>query len=167
MSAPGQTPAGEQADGDDTIENDGSVAETTTTFLFGGSWDSGETRRPPLHDDLFENVEDGTQLMSLPSWAASVDDMDVFEAGLCGPTVFPDLSVTIPPAFPGVSDRNPLQFASPQEFNAQTISKTLEYRFSYAVEKIQYAPRQMLLELQTPWSHPLLYKDEMPRVMQG
>lgn len=51
--------------------------------------------------------------------------------------------------------------------NIEAISARLNSNLSYAVEKIKSAPSTMLLELQAPWCHVTLYKDEMPRVMQG
>lgn len=51
--------------------------------------------------------------------------------------------------------------------NVEAISAQLDRNLSYAVEKMKLAPSTMLLDLQTPWCHVSLYKDEMPRVMQG
>ncbi|KAF2500918.1 hypothetical protein BU16DRAFT_499719 [Lophium mytilinum] len=39
-------------------------------------------------------------------------------------------------------------------------------RISYAIDRMKEAPATMVLENQTPWSHPLLYEDCMPRVLQ-
>lgn len=47
------------------------------------------------------------------------------------------------------------------------LHAALETNFSYAVERIKTAPSSMLLNNQTPWCHPLLYRDNMPREMQG
>lgn len=40
-------------------------------------------------------------------------------------------------------------------------------RFQYALDEIIKAPKTMVFETQTPWCHPQLYKDHMPRSMQG
>ena len=40
-------------------------------------------------------------------------------------------------------------------------------RLRITLEVFQNAHRTMVLENQTPWCHPLLYKNGMPRVMQG
>lgn len=47
------------------------------------------------------------------------------------------------------------------------LHAALETNFSYAVERIKTAPSSMLLSNQAPWCHPLLYRDNMPREMQG
>lgn len=47
------------------------------------------------------------------------------------------------------------------------ISSKMSHSLAYAIEKIKNAPSTMLLKLQVPWSHESLYKDEVPRVMQG
>lgn len=40
-------------------------------------------------------------------------------------------------------------------------------RVQFAFKQIQDAPRMMVLENQTAWCHPLLYRDKMPQSMQG
>lgn len=40
-------------------------------------------------------------------------------------------------------------------------------RLRITLDVLQNAHRTMVLENQTPWCHPLLYKNGMPRVMQG
>lgn len=40
-------------------------------------------------------------------------------------------------------------------------------RLRITMDVLQHAHRTMVLENQTPWCHPLLYKNGMPRVMQG
>lgn len=47
------------------------------------------------------------------------------------------------------------------------LHAALETNFSYAMERIKTAHPSMLLNNQTPWCHPLLYRDNMPREMQG
>lgn len=159
--------AADEVAGQDTSEKDASVAESTNTFLFGGPWDSDETRCQPPDDNPFESVGNHTQLMDLLPWTAPVDDMNIFDIGLGSAEFFPSLPLTMPSASPDVAVMSTPQSALPKNFNAEASSKTLEHKLAYAVEKIKYAPKQMLLEVQTPWCHPFLYKDEMPRVMQG
>lgn len=60
-----------------------------------------------------------------------------------------------------------LQVIPIERFNVEAISAELDGNLSYAVEEIKSAPRTMLSELRTPWCHVSLYKDDMPRVMQG
>lgn len=52
-------------------------------------------------------------------------------------------------------------------YDVEWISSKMNNNLAYAIEMIKSAPSIMLLELQTPWSHKSLYKDELPRVMQG
>lgn len=52
-------------------------------------------------------------------------------------------------------------------YDIEWISSRMNSNLAYANEKIKSAPSTMLLELQTPWSHKSLYKNELPRVMQG
>ena len=40
-------------------------------------------------------------------------------------------------------------------------------RLQYAIDEITRAPQNMALENQTPWCHPLLYRDCMPRTIQS
>lgn len=54
---------------------------------------------------------------------------------------------------------------STQEFG--NIPAIVLNRLQWAVDEIKEAPKKMVLENQTPWCHPLLYKDGMPRSMQG
>ncbi|PSR97687.1 hypothetical protein BD289DRAFT_450808 [Coniella lustricola] len=49
----------------------------------------------------------------------------------------------------------------------EDIHQQFQDKLQYALDIIKRAPQDMLLGLETPWSHPLLYKDEMPEVMQG
>lgn len=57
--------------------------------------------------------------------------------------------------------------AAPTRLNLAGLHAALETNFSYAMDRIRAAPSTMLQENQTPWSHPLLYRDNMPREMQG
>ncbi|KAL4795169.1 hypothetical protein BDV19DRAFT_363743 [Aspergillus venezuelensis] len=46
------------------------------------------------------------------------------------------------------------------------LSELMESRFRYAIDTLKDVPRMMVGENQTPWSHPQLYMNGMPRVMQ-
>ncbi|KAH8911161.1 hypothetical protein BR93DRAFT_964975 [Coniochaeta sp. PMI_546] len=46
------------------------------------------------------------------------------------------------------------------------LSFTLTHRLQYSIDLVKDAPRRMVVDLQTPWSHPELYRDNMPRSMQ-
>lgn len=88
----------------------------------------------------------------------SVDDFD-FTIGL------PLGDVTSAPM--DIIARPPLHIVSHMQFDAEAVNEGLDNKLSYTVETIKAAPRTMLLENQTPWCHASLYKEEMPRVMQG
>ena len=48
-------------------------------------------------------------------------------------------------------------------YDVDVVSKRLQF----AIDVIQKAPFSMVLETQTPWSHPFLYRDHMPRSIRG
>ncbi|KAG6359228.1 hypothetical protein INS49_012749 [Diaporthe citri] len=56
--------------------------------------------------------------------------------------------------------------AAPRRLDLADLHAALESNFSYAMDRIRAAPSNMLLENQTPWCHPLLFRETMPRVMQ-
>lgn len=47
------------------------------------------------------------------------------------------------------------------------IAVALSSRLQYTIDLVKGAPKRMVDELETPWCHPLLYRDETPRSMQG
>jgi hypothetical protein len=63
--------------------------------------------------------------------------------------------------------RAPLEFSAPRRLNVTALTNEIESKLLYAIDRIKAAPRTMLLENETPWCHPLLYREQMPRVMQG
>ncbi|KAJ9137783.1 Regulator of drug sensitivity 1 [Coniochaeta hoffmannii] len=46
------------------------------------------------------------------------------------------------------------------------LSFTIAHRLQYAMDLVKDAPRRMVVDLQTPWCHPELYRDNMPQSMQ-
>jgi hypothetical protein len=52
-------------------------------------------------------------------------------------------------------------------FDYGDVSRLIETRLKYAIEEIRRTPQTMVFENQTPWCHPQLYMDAMPRSMQG
>jgi hypothetical protein len=40
-------------------------------------------------------------------------------------------------------------------------------RLNYGINELKMSPSRIVLESQTPWSHPLLYEDKMPTSMHG
>lgn len=47
------------------------------------------------------------------------------------------------------------------------LAEIVANRLQFSLDQIHKAPKTMVMETQTPWSHPLLYADSMPRSMQG
>lgn len=63
--------------------------------------------------------------------------------------------------------RAPLEVSAPRRLDVAALTNKLESKLSYAIDRIKDAPITMLLESETPWCHALLYRDQMPRAMQG
>ncbi|KAJ6786275.1 hypothetical protein PWT90_00815 [Aphanocladium album] len=58
---------------------------------------------------------------------------------------------------------------APSQQQLYYVSSMIQARLEFAVEVIRTAPRTMVEQLSTPWSHPLLYRtdgDAMPRSIQ-
>jgi hypothetical protein len=51
-------------------------------------------------------------------------------------------------------------------FSASHISPHAQSRVDYSIEQLKAAPAMMVQENQTPWCHPHLYEDYMPRSLQ-
>ncbi|KAI1069748.1 hypothetical protein LB507_008324 [Fusarium sp. FIESC RH6] len=60
----------------------------------------------------------------------------------------------------------PWALTAPSTKDFAHVPRHILDRLQWAVDEIKRAPEKMVLENQTPWSHPLLYKDGMPRSMQ-
>lgn len=50
---------------------------------------------------------------------------------------------------------------------ASTLKSFQTARLAYPIQIIKSAPASFVRENQTPWSHPLLWEDEMPKYLQG
>ncbi|KAG8671407.1 hypothetical protein FPOAC1_004654 [Fusarium poae] len=61
----------------------------------------------------------------------------------------------------------PWTLTAPSTKDFSHVPERILNRLQWAVDEIKRAPEKMVLENQTPWSHPLLYKDGMPRSLQG
>ncbi|KAF2464788.1 uncharacterized protein BDR25DRAFT_271479 [Lindgomyces ingoldianus] len=57
-------------------------------------------------------------------------------------------------------------YAQGKSFSASHISDFAYSRVKYCIEELKRAPITMVSENRTPWSHPLLYEDYMPRCLQ-
>jgi hypothetical protein len=53
------------------------------------------------------------------------------------------------------------------KWRTASLSFTIAHRLQYSIDVVTDAPRKMVMELQTPWCHPELYRDNMPKSMQG
>lgn len=101
----------------------------------------------------------------------SLDDVSpvlgIHDVPLGGPT---RLSSEMPPAGmetgPATPDETALCYPGLNLPLEEAISWAVKQRLQYAIDRIYEAPRQMVLENQTPWSHPCLYESSMPRAMQ-
>jgi hypothetical protein len=54
-----------------------------------------------------------------------------------------------------------------KQFPGVSLSAVAYSRIGYGIEQLKVAVSSMVLATQTPWSHPLLYEDFMPRCLQG
>ncbi len=63
-------------------------------------------------------------------------------------------------------ERPPQMLFPPRSQEFRTIATIITTRLQYALDQIKDAPRRMIVENQTPWCHPSLYRDSMPRSMQ-
>lgn len=63
--------------------------------------------------------------------------------------------------------QQPLELSPPSTREFGAISEAITSRLKWSIAEIQKAPSTMVLENQTPWCHAFLYKNEMPRSMQG
>lgn len=61
----------------------------------------------------------------------------------------------------------PSMVAAPTSRDFEGVPEAAMPKLQYAVDHIKKVPSMMVLESQTPWSHPKLYEDDMPRCMQG
>ncbi|KAH8662458.1 hypothetical protein BX600DRAFT_551219 [Xylariales sp. PMI_506] len=48
----------------------------------------------------------------------------------------------------------------------ESRNTAINTRLRYAIDELNAAPRRMVMENNTPWCHPLLYQEQMPRCMQ-
>lgn len=51
--------------------------------------------------------------------------------------------------------------------NLSNLSAVIDQHLKFGIDQMKLAPRGMVLENGTPWSHPLLYDAAMPRSIQG
>ncbi|KAK0744944.1 hypothetical protein B0T21DRAFT_358710 [Apiosordaria backusii] len=142
----------------------------------GSSWDFSGWENPSVHlesqeqDDPHFILLDGVDPLDLFSF----DDLDPVLEGpnlaANDPVQVPQGMPPQPPNFDTGTTRiiNDLVIPGPPACLPQTaaVAWAFKNRLNFALEKIRDAPRQMVCENQTPWSHPCLYEHSMPQSMQ-
>lgn len=123
-------------------------------------------QRPELSWEPAARLNTPTELADTPSLALGVNYDGGFDDRIVEARVFLDLTDSTLAGM-DVAVRTPLEIPAPTRLDLAALHIALETNLSYALERIKAAPTNMLLENQTPWCHPLLYKETMPRVIQG
>lgn len=72
--------------------------------------------------------------------------------------VVPDREVNVGPYF---------ALAIPRARQPRPLPEIIASNLQYAIDILKETPKTMVLENQTPWCHPKLYTNHMPRAMQG
>ncbi|KAK1981390.1 hypothetical protein LZ30DRAFT_782083 [Colletotrichum cereale] len=112
---------------------------------------------------------------SLVPWAQDVDLLHLEMDDFAGIDLYTDLHDFLAPdaLLDGPSSLtsltpNPEQMLVPsQEFASDSsLEEMIASRLQYALDEIKKVPASTVLENQTPWSHPYLYRAHMPREMQ-
>jgi hypothetical protein len=62
---------------------------------------------------------------------------------------------------------NGLELAMPRANPPKPLSGIFASRIQFAVDVLKDIPKMMVTETQTPWCHRQLYKNNMPKEMQG
>jgi hypothetical protein len=70
----------------------------------------------------------------------------------------PDREVNVGPNF---------DLAIPRARQPRPLPEIIANNLQFAIDVIAQSPNMMVLENQTPWCHPKLYQNYMPRTMQG
>ena len=114
-----------------------------------------------------QSLDQSIEVANATSLGLAVDDRDIPGHGYLDTDLFYDFTNS-PPVGKDVTVRPQLEVpAPPRRLELAGLHATLETNFSYAVDRVKSAPSSMLLANETPWCHPLLYRDHMPREMQG
>ena len=137
----------------------------------------GETNRlEPCNSDVSTSL---TEPIEAPSTQVDqeyfnfVDPLLLNDGGLSTCQTLPDLDESLIEGgdiFTPPSATDAFQAAmtpSAARFSVQDVALAFKTRFGYGVNAMKMAPKMMVTQNQTPWSHPLLYEVEMPKSMQG
>lgn len=65
-----------------------------------------------------------------------------------------------------ILQQQPSTLVPPSTRVFDAVPEIIANRLQWSIDEIRKAPKSMVLENQTPWCHPMVYKDEMPRSMQ-
>ncbi|CAP71601.1 uncharacterized protein PODANS_6_520 [Podospora anserina S mat+] len=141
----------------------------------GSSWDFAVWENPSAYPESQEPVNAHSILLD------GADALDLFNFNTVDPTlgdlgVAANDSAQIPREMAaGVPDDMgtnriiyDLVIPGPPAALPQTaaVAWAFKNRLNFALDKIRDAPRRMVCENQTPWSHPCLYEHSMPQSMQ-
>lgn len=166
------------ASGSDFLPDNAGLDETLVDFLVSSChtepvnhlWTSRKS--PCVHHPVppwapAEVPDQSTQVADTPSLGLTADDGDILGVGNVDADFFFDFTDNTTMG-KDIAARPPLAVAAaPRRLDLAGLHAALETNFSYAMDRIRAAPSNMLMENQTPWCHPLLYRESMPRVMQG
>ncbi|ROV95690.1 hypothetical protein VMCG_07632 [Cytospora schulzeri] len=146
------------------------MAMAQDTQIFESSWPGNEAHNLQV-DELALGVE-APLLSSQPvdTWGSTLCRQDSVLPGAGEQNdleyLFDFAEACPSPTTMDLAARAPLEFSAPRCFDVAALTNEIESKLQYAIDRIKAAPRTMLLETETPWCHPLLYREQMPRVMQ-
>lgn len=153
--------------GDMTIDYDfcAAVDASTVDPLFG--WPDDQAHLAYGDSSGVQQAAEPTLIPEpFQEWSLMAPFGDVSLLGdVAGKSVFPS-QTTLAEAAPA-PHKPACEITPTGHFNMEIVTAELDCKLAYSVERIKSAPKTMLTELQTPWCHPSLYKDDMPTVMQG
>ncbi|KAI0016803.1 hypothetical protein F4780DRAFT_797454 [Xylariomycetidae sp. FL0641] len=95
-----------------------------------------------------------------------LDDMGETEAhmDLTTPPARTEVTASIPQSVVQQPLSLPVTAGSPALANL--ISQVIDQRLRYAIDQLKQAPETMVMDMETPWCHPLLYQQAMPALME-
>jgi hypothetical protein len=70
-------------------------------------------------------------------------------------------------AIPPNQQQPNLELVESRKRPLRPLPEIIATHLQFAIDVLKETPRMMVLQNQTPWCHPSLYKRKMPRVMQG
>jgi hypothetical protein len=70
-------------------------------------------------------------------------------------------------AFEDAASMQNYDIVTPRTRSLRPLSAVVASRLQFAIDVLKDTPKMMVLENQTPWCHTQLYKNQMPKAMQG